>query len=92
MSGEVDAEIGQSVARVLDELALGHLVLYGRTRQVDGEENEREAENVDGVFVEAELRVARAEAFRELLEQQRQVRVALAWCLDLREEAPQCRR
>ena len=50
MAGEVRAQVWQSVSRVANELALGHFVLDGGTGQVDGEEDEREAEDVDGVF------------------------------------------
>lgn len=50
MTGEVGAQVWQSVSRIANELALGHFVLDGWTCQIDGEEDEREAKNVDGVF------------------------------------------
>lgn len=89
MAREVRTQVGQSVSRVANELALGHFVLDGWTGQVDGEENEREAENVDGVLAQLQLRVARAEALGELLEQHGQVGVAFFGRLDLGEESAQ---
>ncbi len=88
MAGEVGAEVGQGVARVANELALGHFVLDVGTGEVEGEEEEREAEDVHGVRVERQLRVAGAEAARELLEEERQIGGALrGHSRDLGEEA-----
>ena len=68
MTGKVGTEVGQSITRVLDKLTLGHFILHRRTGQVNGEQDEREAENVNGVFGQAQLWIAWAEAFGELLE------------------------
>ena len=89
MAGKVGAQVGQRVASVAYEFAFAHFVLDRRIEQVDREQDERKAEYVDGVLGETELRVARGESFGELLEQQRQVRVALLGRLDLGKEAAQ---
>ena len=49
MSSKVLVDVSGCASRVADELAFGHLVFDVRTRKVDGEEDEGEADDVDRV-------------------------------------------
>ena len=55
------------VARVADELSLGHLVLDVGGGQVDGEEDQGEAEHVDRVHCHTKSRVALTKSDGKLL-------------------------
>lgn len=50
VSHKVVADALGSAPRVADELALGHLVLHVRAGQVDGQQDQRVAQDVDGVY------------------------------------------
>lgn len=80
-------------ASVSDELPLGHLVFDVRAGQVDGQQDETVAEDVDGIRTKAEVpdqpRVTRTEPVTEFGDERLQVLASLLRGVDVSEEVPQ---
>lgn len=74
-------------SRVLDELPLGHLVLDVGGGQVDGEEDQGEAEHVDRVHCHTKSRVALTKSDGKLLKKSLQVGAPFIWGLKFGKES-----
>merc|ERR1719383_1597318 len=62
MSCVLVIDVRRRVTQIPDEFAFRHFVLHVRGCQVDAEHYERITKDEDGVFVQAQVRVARCES------------------------------